>query len=406
VIFQANSKIIGTKSCCSKTKFALPLKILSGFLDELNKLKFDVMSRVSSKQKPSSKRKKTPPTSEFRSSNSCTSTIDDVETWEVEAILEKKWERNKYFYLIKWKGYDDVDNSWEPEENLIDCPLIIQQHLIEAELALPSPQEKEIGNKASWIFDYMKNLAVRVLQDNLLLTLKLPKVCDGCPLPPLFDYVSNLCYHSSVVNPAINQTCICNGKDGYDCVSNECYCHMGTDQSSVVSKDGVILAAETPIFECNNACLCGSACRNRRFQKAKTIPLTLGYNYSKKKWTLSTTNAVKAGQFVMEYVGMVTMEEQFLATLRHVEDLFGKKESEKASQNVITLQCHDGQNRCCININRKSNLCRFIRQASDDEESNLNVNPMWETHRDVKMPRILLSAKFDLSAGTEFLLPS
>jgi len=108
----------------------------------------------------------------------------------------------------------------------------------------------------------------------------------------------------------------------------------------------------------------------------------------------------------MEYVGMVTMEEQFLATLRHVEDLFGKKESEKASQNVITLQCHDGQNRCCININRKSNLCRFIRQASEDEEPNLNVNPMWETHRDVKMPRILLSAKFDLSAGTEFLLPS
>jgi hypothetical protein len=44
-----------------------------------------------------------------------------TETWEVEAILDEKEElvnnRMVKLHLIKWKGFTDADNSWEPETN-------------------------------------------------------------------------------------------------------------------------------------------------------------------------------------------------------------------------------------------------------------------------------------------------
>ena len=38
--------------------------------------------------------------------------------FEVEKIIEKKKIGKNYFYLIKWKGYSDLDSTWEPIKNL------------------------------------------------------------------------------------------------------------------------------------------------------------------------------------------------------------------------------------------------------------------------------------------------
>jgi len=29
-------------------------------------------------------------------------------------------------YLVKWKGYPHSENTWEPRENLVDCPDVLQ----------------------------------------------------------------------------------------------------------------------------------------------------------------------------------------------------------------------------------------------------------------------------------------
>jgi len=49
------------------------------------------------------------------------------EEFMVERILDRKFDeaKNIYFYLIKWQGYSDQDNTWEPEENLADCPELL-----------------------------------------------------------------------------------------------------------------------------------------------------------------------------------------------------------------------------------------------------------------------------------------
>jgi transposase InsO family protein len=43
--------------------------------------------------------------------------------WEVEEILEKKGQK----YLVKWKGYPDEDNTWEPRTHLKNCQNLLRR---------------------------------------------------------------------------------------------------------------------------------------------------------------------------------------------------------------------------------------------------------------------------------------
>jgi hypothetical protein len=49
---------------------------------------------------------------------------DGEEEFEIDRILEQKvtgtGRRRKTLYLVKWKGYPDSDNTWEPYSNLKD----------------------------------------------------------------------------------------------------------------------------------------------------------------------------------------------------------------------------------------------------------------------------------------------
>merc|ERR1712086_719978 len=45
---------------------------------------------------------------------------EEEEEYEIESIVKRKpqGKDGKYEYWVKWKGYDEAENTWEPEENL------------------------------------------------------------------------------------------------------------------------------------------------------------------------------------------------------------------------------------------------------------------------------------------------
>jgi len=54
--------------------------------------------------------------------------IDGELEWEVEEILDSRWHRRRFQYLVKWKGYGREHNSWESASKVFAPELTAEFH--------------------------------------------------------------------------------------------------------------------------------------------------------------------------------------------------------------------------------------------------------------------------------------
>ena len=54
--------------------------------------------------------------------------IEGEHKYEVEAILSSKGKGQRRRYLMKWKGYPNSENTWEPERNLESAKEILDAY--------------------------------------------------------------------------------------------------------------------------------------------------------------------------------------------------------------------------------------------------------------------------------------
>ena len=45
--------------------------------------------------------------------------IDQEEEWEVEQILNRRVRQGKTEYYVRWKGFSEAHDSWEPEAHML-----------------------------------------------------------------------------------------------------------------------------------------------------------------------------------------------------------------------------------------------------------------------------------------------
>ncbi|XP_021181747.3 histone-lysine N-methyltransferase SUV39H2 isoform X1 [Helicoverpa armigera] len=378
----------------------------------------------------------------------------DSEEFIIEKILEFKFEHGKEYFYIKWKGWPDSENTWEPIEHLDNCPSILKQFLSDEELRHCNKMD-QLKNEISFDnllseenllkrFDEIESNDIVKLKESL--TLKLLSmiilseeyesfatdlVQETRDILQLYVVSRRRCQqlmklqkweeHINQVDKSkkllvennfdlagppenftyINQSIPGSGVTipddppiGCECTACNCRsktcCGMQAGLFAYTANKRLRVASGTPIYECNKACKCSSDCCNRVVQGGRNIKLSIFRTSNGCGWGVKTEQKIRQGQFLCQYVGEVITFEE--------AEKRGREYDANGLTYLFDLDFNSVENPYVVDAAHLGNVSHFINHSCDP---NLGVWAVWADCLDPNLPMLALFATRDIEPGEE-----
>lgn len=145
----------------------------------------------------------------------------------------------------------------------------------------------------------------------------------------------------------------------------------------------------TPIWECNKKCACTTDCYNRVVQGGRKHKLCIYKTENGCGWGVKALENIKAGSFVVDYVGEVISEEE--AADR------GKKYDAEGMTYLFDLDFNRGQdNKYTVDAAFMGNISHFVNHSCDP---NMHIFNVYINCLDPDLPQICFFARREIKKG-------
>ncbi|KAL7884920.1 hypothetical protein AOLI_G00076900 [Acnodon oligacanthus] len=329
--------------------------------------------------------------------NLCHFEVEYLCSYRRDVIKVGKTQEVQEFYLVKWKGYPESMNTWEPRKNLKCTDLLshfwedmMQELLRRKKRSVPKKLDASI---VSHVIQRAKLRQTLKLWETHLNSLGTHKGCiyvenlvDMEGPPKNFTYINDYKVGDGI---SLNEVAV--GCECRDCLNNPVEgCCAGASQHKFAYNDSgqVRIRPGLPIYECNKRCHCGPECSNRVVQKGIQYSLCIFRTDNGRGWGVRTMERIRKNTFVMEYVGEIITTEE--AERRgHIYDKEG-------ATYLFDLDYVDDE--YTVDAAHYGNISHFVNHSCDP---NLQVYNVFIDNLDERLPRIAFFATRSIKSGEE-----
>ncbi|GBP71080.1 Eukaryotic translation initiation factor 2 subunit 3 [Eumeta japonica] len=396
------------------------------------------------------KRKLSPEPQQFKKVKGKRAAADYI----IEKIVDFNFTVGKQYFFVKWKGWPNSGNTWEPIENLDNCPIVLtnfvnQQEVKHFETFESIQKEISFGDLLDEHnllkrFDDLVDLNFSLLKEQLILKylsmmkLSLEDENNCCELVQETRNILQLYvlakkrYHQLInlqkweesineidiskklsiennvdfAGPPENFIYINESIPGHGVIIPHdppigCECETCNYRSKTCcGMQGGIFAYTvnkrlrvgpgTPIYECNKACKCPSDCINRVVQGGRNMRLCIFRTDNGCGWGVRTEQKIRQGQFICQYVGEVITFEE--------AEKRGREYDANGLTYLFDLDFNSIENPYTVDAAHLGNISHFINHSCDP---NLGVWAVWADCLDPNLPMLALFATRDIEAGEQ-----